>query len=207
MIFNTYKGANAFSGSNGPILLAHSDCWGSEPTKKPPVLLGYNGAHYENLIPMTVEDERKTKVLFGQLKRSELTLRYEQFSIFQDIEEEEQLKIEQKRRSWANVVKGGPKMNKSAPVPAERDGRKKERAAKKEASTLGEKENIDAGQKRKLDRQESLRKKPSKKKQRRDNKMDESSGAADLLQSESPSLFESNTSGRLLGSKRSKISF
>ena len=98
-------------------------------------------------------------------------------------------------------------MNKSAPVPAERDGRKKERAAKKEAWTLGEKENIDAGQKRKLDRQESLRKKPSKKKQRRDNKMDESSGAADLLQSESPSLFESNTSGRLLGSKRSKISF
>ena len=137
--------------------------------------MGYNGAHYENLIPMTVEDERKTKVLFGQLKRSELTLRYEQFSIFQDIEEEP-MKIEQKRRSWANVVKGGPKMNKSAPVPAERDGRKKERAAKKEASTLGEKENIDAGQKRKLDRQESLRKKPSKKKQRRDNKMDESSG-------------------------------
>ena len=88
MIFNTYKGENAFSGANGPILLAHSDCWGGEPTQKPPVILGYNGVHYENLNPMTVEDERKTKVLFGKLKRSEVTLKYEQFSIFQDIEEE-----------------------------------------------------------------------------------------------------------------------
>ena len=143
--------------------------------------------------------------MFGKLKRSEVTLKYEQFSIFQDIEEEK-LKIAQKRKSWANVVKGGG-LKKSAPVPTKRDGRMKERTAKKETLKLGEMKNIDAGQKRKLDRQESL--KPSQKKQKKINKMEDCSGATENFESESPGLFECNTSGRLLtknlSSKKSSV--
>ena len=51
LIFNTNKGGNRFGGANGPVLLSQSDCWGGKSSTKPPMLIAYNGSHYDILKP------------------------------------------------------------------------------------------------------------------------------------------------------------
>ena len=99
LIFNTYKGGNRFGGANGPVLLSQSDCWGGEASKKPPMLIAYNGSHYDILKPASKGDEMVSKRLVKDMKASRITLRYEDCAIFSEIEKEQ-------AGSWASVVRG-----------------------------------------------------------------------------------------------------
>ena len=69
LIFNTFKASRSFSGGNGPLLLSQSDYWGGEASKKPPLLIAYNGVHYEQLKPKTKRDEFLTKKLVENMKK------------------------------------------------------------------------------------------------------------------------------------------
>ena len=163
----------------------------------------------------TKPKEQKTIVLFGELKRSERILRYEQFPIFQEIEKArlsekktEKAKNVVKSKTWAKVVKVGHEspLKKSQPSLNQRDVRMKERDAKKQTWKEGESEILEAGRKGKMERQESLRKNKMKKKERGEPEAwyqsvqiigkEQSSGAADNFESESPRISESNTRGR-----------
>ena len=82
----------------------------------------------------------------------------------------------------------------------------KERDAKKQTWKEGESEILEARRKGKMERQESLRKNKMKKKERGEPEAwyqseqiigkEQSSGAADNFESESPRISESNTRGR-----------
>ena len=110
LIFNTYKGGSRFGGANGPVLLSQSDCWGGEASEKPPMLIAYNGSHYDILKPASKGDETLSKRLVKDLKTSRITLRYEECAIFSEIEKAkvrtENTSKGTSNESWAGVVRG-----------------------------------------------------------------------------------------------------
>ena len=115
LIFNTFKASRSFSGGDGPFLLSQSDCWGGEASKKPPLLIAYNGVHYEQLKPKTKRDEFLTKKLVENMKNSEIVLRYEQCPIFDELEKRKESDSSTQRNdkeSWANVVRRGERGEK-----------------------------------------------------------------------------------------------
>ena len=82
---------------------------GREASKKPPLLIAYNGVHYEQLKPKTKRDEFLTKKLVENMKNSEIVLRYEQCPIFDELEKRKESDSSTHRNdkeSWANVVRG-----------------------------------------------------------------------------------------------------
>ena len=108
LIFNAFKGGNRFGGANGPVLLVQSDCWGGEASKKPPMLITYDGSHYNIVKPATKRDEILTRRLVKDLKSSRITLRYEDFPIFSEIEKAGSKNVcrSATEGSWAGVVRG-----------------------------------------------------------------------------------------------------
>ena len=130
LIFNTYKGESRFSGANGPVLLSQSDCWGGQASKKPPMLIAYNGVHYDILKPASKGDEMLTKRLVKDLKTSRITLRYEECAIFSEIEKAKARTDNTSKgtanKSWAGVVRGERAQRE------QRGGKEKEKEEEKE---------------------------------------------------------------------------
>ena len=89
---------------------------GREASKKPPLLIAYNGVHYEQLKPKTKRDEFLTKKLVENMKNSEIVLRYEQCPIFDELDKRKESDSSTHRNdkeSWANVVRRGERGKKN----------------------------------------------------------------------------------------------
>ena len=158
LIFNTYKGGSRFGGANGPVLLSQSDCWDGEASKKPPMLIAYNGSHYDMLKPASKEDEILTKRLVKDLKASRITLRYEDFAIFGEIEKAKGSKNTSEGttdESWASVVRGER---------AQREQRKEKEKEREKEKGVKRKE---------MEEKEQMKKRKAKESERRERQREE----------------------------------
>ena len=165
LIFNTNKGGNRFGGANGPVLLSQSDCWGGESSTKPPMLIAYNGSHYDILKPASKRDEMVSKRLVEDLKASRITLRYEDCAIFSEIEKD-------KAGSWAGVVRGERaqmEQRKEREREKQNEAKRKEQMEERRAKE-SERREKQREEKAAAEREEARRKKREWKKIKKDNK-------------------------------------
>ena len=104
MIFNT----NQRTGG-GPLTLSQADVWGGPAATEPPLLVAYDGSHYESLLPVSRDDELMTINLVQRMKDGAIVLRYE------DLKEVFPAKAPRgftQGMSWATVAKHGGKRNR-----------------------------------------------------------------------------------------------
>ena len=73
LTFNT----NRETGGNSPLLLCRSDVYGGPSSDLPPILLAYDGSHYESLLPASTNDEILTKNLVTEISDNNFIMKYE----------------------------------------------------------------------------------------------------------------------------------
>ena len=163
--------------TNAPIMIVNADSkvapfyfvsetvWGGEVSNNPPIILVHDGAHYENLLPETEEDEEITRDVFQFWKTNDFNISRRDISNAK-IEARKMSGKETEKRTWAEVAKSNIAAKITEQIFEDQAGTKKrdyeQRKEEKEAARRREKQREEESYKIEGERDE-LKKREEKK--------------------------------------------
>ena len=105
VVFNTNP---RFGG--GPLMVYPASVYGGQTKVRNPIMMAYDGTHFESVLPDEEEDKEMVVILVNKLKKNEISLRFDDVECFKDLQ-----------GTWVNIVKATKKLPQKPPFPHPKD--------------------------------------------------------------------------------------